>query len=298
VLWDCYRTFGSVGLAGFVLATVPAGPLSGQQPAIQIRYHASQLHCARFLESARTIIRTESGGKTREQTSGRRGVWRFLATSAPPGVKLEGWLDSLTLWRRSPETMTRPDTDGLIGGRFRGSLSLTGSYLEEARPFVPDEVADVAGMGTALEDFFPPLPPSHLERDGSWADSLGLNIRRLPDSGLSGVPLYRYELVRRQRDRREAAVPRDTLEIKEVSREGGSFVWHPTLGLLRRDRHIVVETTVPAGGAVRRPVRSRIEQRITITRDLGALRSEAQECGAQETAAQDRTGGRSSQTTQ
>jgi hypothetical protein len=45
-------------------------------------------------------------------------------------------------------------------------------------------------------------------------------------------------------------------------------VWHPTVGLLRRERRIVVETTVPASRTVRQPVHSKIEQRITLERDL------------------------------
>ena len=240
-----------------------------QSQALEVRYSAPQLNCARFLETAESDIQTQSSGRVRNQTTGRKGVWQFRAKPAEGGVSLEGWLDSLSLWRKSQETTIRPDTDGLLGGRYRGSLSGPGIYTSQVRPFIPDEVAEVAGMGTALDDFFPPLPPRALRPEQAWSDSSGVTIRRMADSGMSGVPLYRFEIeVRGQA--MSNTVPGDTAlpRLRQVSREHGSFVWHPLLGLVRRDRRIVVETTVPAGRAVRQPVRSRIEQRITVLRDL------------------------------
>jgi hypothetical protein len=240
-----------------------------QSHAVEVRYSAPQLNCARFLETAESDIQTETSGRILKQTAGRRGVWQFRAKPAVDGTSLEGWLDSLSLWRKSRETTIRPDTDGLLGGRYRGALSGSGTYLGQVRPFVPDEVAEVAGMGTALDDFFPPLPPRLLRPEQAWRDSSGITIRRMADSGMSGVPLYRFELEVR-REATSYPVPRDTarLRLRQVSREQGTFVWHPLLGLLRRDRRIVVETSVPAGRSIRQPVRSRIEQRITVLRDL------------------------------
>lgn len=240
-----------------------------QSQALEVRYSAPQLNCARFLETAESDIQTQTGGQIRKQTAGRRGVWQFRTKPAEDGVSLEGWLDSLSLWRKSQETTIRPDTDGLLGGRYRGSLSGSGTYISQVRPFVPDEVAEVAGMGTALDDFFPPLPPRLLRPEQAWSDSSGVTIRRMADSGMSGVPLYRFELEAR-REAMSNPMPRDTalLRLRQISREHGTFVWHPLLGLVRRDRRIVVETTVPAGRAVRQAVRSRIEQRITVLRDL------------------------------
>jgi hypothetical protein len=48
--------------------------------------------------------------------------------------------------------------------------------------------------------------------------------------------------------------------------EEGEFVWDPREGLVHRDREIRVETSIPAAGRVRRPVRSRLAQRITLSR--------------------------------
>src|SRR5437867_1078470 len=124
--------------------------LSAQNQSVALSYSAAQLNCARFREAAQSTILTQAGGRGREQTSGRIGVWQFRAAPSNDEVALEGWLDSLALWRKSAETTLRPDTDGLLGGRYRGILSGTGAYLSQARPFVPDEVGEVDGMGSAL----------------------------------------------------------------------------------------------------------------------------------------------------
>ena len=267
--------------AGLTLACWLAGSVhAGYAQEPDFRYRADQLNCARFLENGESRILTQSGGRGREQTAGRTGVWEFRAVPAGRGVALEGWLDSLSLWRQSAETTIRPDTDGLIGGRYRGTLSADGAYASKVRPFVPDEVAEVAGMGSALDDFFPPLPPGGRLRPGQASDSLGVTIRRLPDSALSGVPLYRFALETRRRST-SAENQADTLplQLRQTSQEHGSYVWHPTLGLLRRERRIVIETTVPPGREVRQAVRSKIEQQITVERDLSSVGSNG--CGDQ-----------------
>jgi hypothetical protein len=268
--------------AALVLVCLPSTlRLSAQSQAIALRYSAGQLNCARFYEAGESNIQTQSGRQIRQQTSGRRGVWQFRAASSDDDIALEGWLDSLVLWRRSAETTIRPDTDGLVGGRYRGTLTGAGWYVSRARPFVPDEVAEVAGMGTALDDFFPPLPPRPLRPGQSWNDSLGLTIRRMPDSAWSGVVLYRFELEDR-REARSAELQGDTLalELRQVTRERGSFVWHSLLGLVGRERRIVVETAVPAKRPVRQAVRSKIEQRISLRRDLTTLPDSGRGCEA------------------
>lgn len=234
-----------------------------------VAYAAGQLDCARFVEISDSKILTETGGRARNQTSSRRGVWQFRAASSQENVALEGWLDSLALSRSSPEATISPDTDGLLGGRYRGILSKTGVYTSKVRPFVPDEVAEIAEMGGALNDFFPPVPARALKPGEAWTDSLGLTLRRLPDSALSGLPLFRFALESRK-ESRTAPTPADTLPLKlrQKTEERGEFVWHPLLGLLRRDRRIVVETTVPPSRSVRQAVRSRVEQKITVVREL------------------------------
>jgi hypothetical protein len=253
----------------FMATALDPGLVAAQMDQPTLSYTAAQLECSQFLETSSTTILTQSGRRNREQTAGRRAVWRFKAAPVDTEVALEGWMDSLAVWRRSPEATIRPDTDGLIGGRYRGALQRDGRYLGRVRPFVPDEVAEVAGLATALDDFFPPLPPRQLHSGEVWTDSLGTRIQRLADSALSGLPLYRYALESTHKTQK-VPLERDTISMKldQVSRERGTFVWHPTLGLLSRDRQIVIETNVPAGPAVREPVRSRIEQRIKLVRDL------------------------------
>jgi len=253
-----------------------------------VGYNAEQLNCARFLEIGESKILTEAGGRIRNQTSSRRGFWQFRAAPSNDDVALEGWLDTLVLTRRSPETTISPDTDGLLGGRYRGILSRTGVYTSKARPFVPDEVAEIAEMAGALDDFFPPIPNRALKAGEEWTDSLGLTVRRLPDSALSGVPLLRFALESR-RESRAAPTLADTLPLKlrQKTEEQGEFVWHPSLGLLRRDRRIVVETSVPPSRSVRQAVRSKVEQRISVVRDLTRMSP-----AARQTAAPDRTAGR------
>jgi hypothetical protein len=269
---------------GLLIACCLAGgmnPANPQEP--ELRYRAEQLNCGRFLETAESKILIQSGGRGREQTAGRTAVWQFRATPAGGGMALEGWLDSLGLWRRSAETTIRPDTDGLIGGRYRGTLSPLGAYGSKARPFIPDEVAEVAGMGSALDDFFPPLPPGTLKPGQGWSDSV-VTIRRLPDSALSGVLLYRFA-VEARRSATSAEPQGDTLplQLQQSSVEHGTYVWHPVLGLLRRERRLLVQTTVPASRSVPRAVRSRIEQRITVERDLRVPPQMAGGCKAEST---------------
>ena len=64
---------------------------------------------------------------------------------------------------------------------------------------------------------------------------------------------------------RHAPVRGDTIAIaaRQVTVEEGRVDWAPGLGLLRRVRHIVVETSVPAGGPVRQALRSRLEQEVS-----------------------------------
>jgi len=64
-------------------------------------------------------------------------------------------------------------------------------------------------------------------------------------------------------------VPRgDTVPIpvRQTVEEEGDIYWSPESGLVRRLRAITIEATVPAGGRVRQPVRSRVEQRVELTR--------------------------------
>ena len=243
-------------------------PLAAQAP----HYTASQLHCARFLESARSEVRTETARGGVEATVERDGIWSFRARDTAGGVSLEAWYDSLALRRRSGDQEVTADTDGLIGGRYRGLLAPDGGYIEHVRPFVPDEVAELADLSTAARDLLPPLPPGALAPGQSWTDST-LTITRLPDTSVAGRPLTHFRL--RSRAESRETVPRgDTVPIpvRQTVEEEGDVYWSPASGLARRLRDITIEATVPSGGRVRQPVRSRVEQHVELTR-LRAQRS-------------------------
>ena len=60
-----------------------------------------------------------------------------------------------------------------------------------------------------------------------------------------------------------------------MTSEEGEVDWDAERGLLRRTRHIVIETSVPAGGPLKLPLRSRMEQQMDLVRGARA-------CGAED----------------
>jgi hypothetical protein len=249
------------------------------QPPAEFHYTAAQLQCARFEETSRGRVVVESAGQRRQETVGRSGRWSLRARDSASSIALEGWYDSLSVWREGPAGKSIPDTDGLLGGRYRGVLTSAGHYAGVARPFIPDEVAEVAELGGALEDLLPPLPTAPLEVGQRWGDSTGLELRRLPDSGAAGGVVHRLRL-RNRTVAQLAAVRGDTLTVpaRQVTLEEGQLDWAPRVGLVRRVRHIVVESTIPAGGPIPQAVRSRLEQDVTLFRLRGAAASRSTVC--------------------
>ncbi|MGH7580680.1 MAG: hypothetical protein ACREM9_10945, partial [Gemmatimonadales bacterium] len=218
-----------------------------QHPA----YAAAQLHCARYTETSHSDIETETAHGSVEATTARSGVWSFRARDSAGGIVLEAWYDSLAIRRRTADGEVSADTDGLIGGRYRGLLSPSGAYVELARPFVPDEVAEVADVSVAALDLLPPLA----------------GLSRLPDTTVAGRPLLHFRL--ETRSDTGQAVPRgDTVPIpvRQTMVEEGEVFWSPSSGLIRRTRDITIEATIPSGGRIRQPVRSRVIQHVELTR--------------------------------
>jgi hypothetical protein len=214
-------------------------------------YTAAQLHCARYSETSHSEIETETARGSVEATTDRAGVWSFRARDSAGGILLESWYDSLTLRRRSADGEVLADTDGMIGGRYRGLLSPAGDYAELARPFVPDEVAEVADLSGAALDLLPPLR----------------ELSRLTDTAIAGRPIRRFRL--ETRSDTSQAVPRgDTVPIpvRQSIVETGDIYWSLSSGLVRRTRDITIEATIPSGGRIRQPVRSRVVQRVELTR--------------------------------
>jgi hypothetical protein len=250
-----------------VLALVGPSTLGSQETGAALpAYSAAQLHCARFAETSRSEIETETARGAVDATAGREGVWTFRAADSAGAIVLEGWYDTLSVHRRTADTEYSADTDGLIGGRYRGLLRPSGAYVPVARPFVPDEVAEVADLSGAAEDLFPPLPPRPLAAGESWKDEW-ITISRQQDTVVAGQRLLRFRLEAR-REAREIVPRGDTVPIplRQTTVEEGGYLWNPASGLVRRTRDITVEASIPSGGRIRQPVRSRVVQHIELIR--------------------------------
>jgi hypothetical protein len=261
-----------MGLPGHLLRTIlvgvaTVGALPPNRADPRLRYAPEQLDCARFRETSRGSVGTYTAGQARRETVGLDGELRFRAKPAKgDSVQVEAWFDTLSIWRRTAEANLEPDTDPIIGGRYRGVVSRDGHYRADARPFVPDDLAEVADLSRALDDLLPRLPPQAVSVGSTWTDGSGLELRRLADSaGVDSVLQFRLSL---RRDTREGALRGDSipLQLNQRFREEGSFAWHVRRGLLRRERHITIETEVPAEPRVRRPVRARVEQSVVLER--------------------------------
>jgi hypothetical protein len=241
--------------------------LGGLLAPVQLQYRAVQLQCARFHEAIAGKVQTETSGRRRVETLGRDGIWTLRATEAGEEIALEGWYDSLTVWRAAADGKLTGDTDGLIGGRYRVRMTPSGIMTIVSRPFIPDELREVADLSGALEDLLPPVPPRGLESGETWSDSSGLEIRRLADSVGAGGPIVRLQVHNRD-VAVKAPLEGDTgsVEMRQATEETGRIDWAPGAGLLRWRRDIVVATAIPPGGPIRQPVRSRLEQHISITR--------------------------------
>ena len=243
------------------------GAAAAVRPGRPLEYAAGQFTCAAFHQNIRSDIRTESRGRTRIETAGRRALILLQAVERADGLAAEAWFDSLEVWRGTGRGADRPDTDGLLGGRCRGLLRPDGTWRAEDTPFIPDEVAELADLSNPVADLLPRLPPVRLLPGQRWSDSAGYDVRRLGDSTHSGVLLERYRVTRERRSS-ETRTMADSVpfEVSERERQHGTFVWHPLLGVLSYDRAITVETSIPSAGPIRDAIRSRLEQRVTLTR--------------------------------
>jgi hypothetical protein len=210
-------------------------------------------------------ITTETGLRRATARSGRDGVLVIAGRPDTAGIDVVAWYDRLAVWRVVAGDSIAAATDGILGGRFRGTLRGDGRYAAWRRPFVPDEVRELSDVGAALEDFFPPLPLRALQVGEEWRAGDTLGVQRLADS--ASVERYR---VQRTVEGRVAPPPGDTLTpaFDRIIAERGTLAWHPSRGPLRYDRRAEVEVLVAAGGSVKRAVRTRVEQR-TVREWLG-----------------------------
>lgn len=229
------------------------------------------LHEAVFDEEARTTVRTQAAGAPREAVIGRAARWELRVMAETQPLPLEGWYAALALWQEEAAGRRVPDTDGLVGGRFRGRIEEDGRVTLLDRPFIPEEVASVSDLREALGTLLPRLPRAALAPGGRWSDTTGFVILRLDDSVAAGTALRRYRWSHQRADTTRA-VESDSLAytVRTAVREQGQFTWHPGLGPLAWRRAALIEVEIPAEGPVRRPVRTRIEERVEAHRRLPA----------------------------
>jgi hypothetical protein len=230
-------------------------------------YHPLQLDCARYRQEIRSVIDLAGARHRSRETTRRVGILTLRAAARDSLIVLEAWFDSLSVWREGGGERLEPETDGVIGGRFGGTLSQSGILTETDRPFVPDDVAQVADVGDALGELLPPLPTRSLARGTPWQDGVGTVITRLADGRREGHIVQRYHLDHRSAKEESRLLP-DSSEVRASrrERETGVYEWSNELGPVRWERDITVEVDVPAGGPVRVPFRTRIEQKVTMER--------------------------------
>jgi hypothetical protein len=256
----------SRALALLLVLAAPALHAQGRAPS----YGAAQFRCARYQERSVSDIVTESGTRRAGAHTGRSGELILAGVPRTDGVQLLAWYDLLAVWRLAAGDSIAPDTDGVLGGRFRGALSGEGRYVGAERPFVPDPVRELSDVAGALDDLLPPLPPRLLQVGEAFRASDSLGIQRLADS--AGLQRYRVE---REVAGRVPPAAGDTLTppFDRSVRDVGAYSWHPDQGLQRFERRLDMEVMVPQGGAVKRAVRSEVAQRVTLVRlgeDAGA----------------------------
>jgi hypothetical protein len=207
------------------------------------RYTEARLACATFRETVETEIRTSVGTSVREERAGRAGVLVLRASAGDSGLGVLAWFDSLSVWREGPEGRSVPDTEGLLGGRWRGLLDPRGRYAARVIPFIPDEVAGVADLRGILEDFFPLLPDSVLGDGATWrwsAQASGDSTTIVEDS--LAIPVHRE------------------------SREAGSLVWNAGIGPVRWEREITVTAKISPGRPFPQGVVSSVKQLVRVER--------------------------------
>jgi hypothetical protein len=227
------------------------------------------LQCAAFLERVRSDIRNQTAGIVRLESAGRDGILVVRSTADTGEMVLEAWYDSLSVWRDGPEGRLTPDTDGLLGGRWRGRLAGDGRFRVSAMPFVPDEVAEIVELAGVLDDFLPRLPTTPL-RPGQAVDAgTARSIRRLAD-GPQGARRYAWT-TRPLTD--TTSIQQDTLSIPLERRvvEVGSMEWDPVRGPLRWERQLTLTARVDPKGPIRKAIHSVVNQRVRVERLPGAV---------------------------
>lgn len=240
-----------------MVLTLLVGWLSQDAPP---RYTAAMLANASFDQRLRAEVSTQAGGAGRSERIGRDARLELRVTRTGGALAVEAWFDSLHIWRDGPEGRVAPDADAVIGGRYRGVLAADGALAVHTRPFLPDELSEVADLAEALHDFLPRLPRVALAPGGVWEEA-GYRIVRRTDSTAAGVALQRYRWHRVAADTVEQGLT-DSLRylVRSALEQEGDLVWHATRGPVVWHQRSVVAMDIPADGPVQRAARSRMTE--------------------------------------
>lgn len=237
-----------------------------------LAWRADWFSCAVLDEVRVTDLRTDAGGRQREETVRREG--RLVVTrdsvTRPAGLALMAWYETLALTRTSADGTLQPDTDGVLGGRFTGTLGPSGTWTAESQPYVPDRVRDASDVGRTLDDLLPRLPGFVLRPGGRFADTTGTSFERLADSTADGEQLIRLRVTRRWTRPLTLATGEVSAESRDRGTEESRVVLSPRRGLLRMDRRTLTEADLPKGEGMRGPVRAALDERLQLIRRLDA----------------------------
>jgi hypothetical protein len=167
--------------------------------------------------------------------------------------------DSLHLDETAGNTHRVIDVDAVIGGRWKLVAGGPGKANVVDAPFVPGEVADVSDLGSAMDDFFPMVPPA-LAPGAQATDSSQRVWRRLTDSARE----QRYHWSE-QRHADSTSIGTDSVIVHAVvdTHEEGDLAWSAARGPLAWMRRIHTMVTSRFAG---RTVRANVEQRIVVAR--------------------------------
>ena len=233
-----------------------ARPGAAQAPA----YDARTIGCAKFAESVRSTVQSSYGAVRRTEQVGRDGVLMVRARPDSGGLAVEAWYDSLVVFREGPEGRVVPNAEGILGGRYRGTLDPWGDYLAEVSPFVPAAIREVFDFARVVLHFFPPLPRVAIAPGREWSDGAGLTIWRVADSAAAGGPVSRYRWTRREAWEEGVAAGDSTVTVHRAEVENGSLRWGDAAGPLGWESSVVAAIEFP-GGAGRTEVTQQVRVR-------------------------------------
>ncbi|HEX5003721.1 MAG TPA: hypothetical protein VFV65_00280 [Gemmatimonadales bacterium] len=231
--------------------------VTAQAPA----YTAGVLERARFSETVGGTLQSTFAAARRTETVGRDGILSVRAAPDSGGLVIEAWYDSLAVVREGPEGRFTPDAAGIVGGRYRGTLTPDGVYTSSVVPFVPAALRDIFDLSRLLLHFFPRLPPGPLAPGADWTDAAGLTIWRLADSSAPGGPVRRYRWIRRAAWDEGVGSADSTVVVHRTEREDGTLRWSAAAGPVGWTRRIVAGVELADGGG-----RSELTQEVRVRR--------------------------------